>query len=153
MTVYEEMESSKSLRIVGGVLSVVSGGISLVAYVAYFIWGLIFGYIALIFGHPEVLLLLLAIPIVWAGAALLFAGGIVGFTRQTKVGAILSLIGSIGVTIFNLVMIYLITQSELDPEVLAFFESLLPITYMIIPVSIVGIIGAIILFIAIRKTW
>ncbi|MFX1296067.1 MAG: hypothetical protein ACFFD2_14610 [Promethearchaeota archaeon] len=140
----EVEEPSKGLKITGGIISIIGGAATLIIYIIYLFWTIIFGFIALIFAEPRYLLLLFGTPIIFAGAVLLFVGGIIGFTSASKTGAILAMIGAATVNIFNIILFDMLTEWG---EIV-----LRPLVIIAIPMGIIGIIGAIILLIAAIKS-
>ncbi|HUY01568.1 MAG TPA: hypothetical protein VMV49_18535 [Candidatus Deferrimicrobium sp.] len=147
MASYEETEPPKGLRIAGGVISIVCGGIIAVIFVFFLFVGGLLSIIAIIFGEPGLLLLLFCSPVLIAGAVLLFTGGLLGLLKVARVGAILALIGSILVIIFNFFSYKLLIGYA--GTGLEFF---LTAAIIIIPLSIIGVIGSVLLFIALRRS-
>jgi hypothetical protein len=146
MTAYEPIEVKephRGTKIAGGIVSLASGIIVGVLYVYFFIFCLFFGYIAIIFGEPRYWFLIILIPVALAGAALLVTGGIMGFTNISKTGAILSLLGSGLAIAFNVFLWYGATNaSSLHP--------LISFPFIGLPASLIGLIGGVLLAIALR---
>ncbi len=140
----EYKEPPRALKISGGIVSIIGGAATLVIYVYFLIFCIFFGFIAIIFGEPRYWFIIILLPIILAGGALFITAGAMGFSSLSKTSVILGYIGS-GLSIgFN---IYLWNLSKSDVDLLG----MTPFPIYGLPFALVGLIGAILLTIALTK--
>ena len=138
----EGREALKTRKKVGGILSIVIGGI-LVAF--YFIF--LMTSISEADYYPEYTWsVIVSLAGFSAGAAILL-GGILGLALVNRAGAIIALIGTLAGLIFAGVFLYLFTGAYyvLIPEIIVYV--------LVLPCYIVGFVSSIVLLVATQKAY
>ena len=137
------MGDSSQLSTIGMLLTIIACGLSILGYMAFFALGILFGILLIIAEAVEIILLLFSFPLGIAGAIVGGIGGFYAYTQESYKGAILSLIGTLIMLIFNIILYFSVAFLGFD-----LFTFILLVLVLL---GIFGTIGSFMLVIALRK--
>ncbi|MHA1267121.1 MAG: hypothetical protein ACTSRS_17915 [Candidatus Helarchaeota archaeon] len=143
-----EEEPARTRKILGGILSIAGGGFGMVIYGGGFLIGLLLSLPFLLSDAIAFIIMFCTLGIGVLGAILAFIGGIKGITSRTRRGDILAIIGNLIFLCDSILTYFFYTANSTLNQ--PFFLS---ITFIAIPCSIIGSIGALILWTAYRTAY
>ncbi len=149
MKIEIEKEPVKTGKVLGGLITIIGGGVGSFLNVITLFVGLLVSIGLLLASSPSAFIILGVLAIGTAGALLTVIGGIMGLASKSKTGAKLALLGGILFLVGSIIG-YLYYPTVLELETHHFF---MLFTLYSIPCSIGGIVGAIILYNAYRTSY